>query len=522
MKRCALPSADPNMSVNSILRAGIAHFDGWVNAIMGYGGTRDKVHQSNFDPTGTLLSETQLQYLYHFDYLAARICHAIVEHALMQGFYVSLGENVDEDAKKQIMAAAREWDIVGKVTLAATMGRAVGGAAILVGVEEGSIREPLDVSRIRPQSLRYLLNIDRTEMTHLLYNEDTASPSFGDPLIWQVTATSESGFHRLVGQEVHDTRLVKFPGAMTSRYMRSFNNGWDLSVLQRPYEVLRDSGTTWKSVNIALQEFSQAVFKVKNLLRQIAGDGGTKFDSRMATLNLSRSMARAVVVDADTEDYQQVGVANLTGLAPILEKQMQREAAAAEMPVTVLQGMSPSGMNATGAADMRGWFNNIRSYQTQVLEPRLRHIVRIIAADLGIVLDQEPDIMWKSLWQMSPTEEAQHRKMVAETDAIYIGNAAVTPEEVGLSRWGTGKFSPDMEEYLADERRTALDDARAGITQSRREPDAPERSPQSDESLDARRAATSAADQSARPPGADGNSGAVPGPPNAGGQPTDS
>jgi phage-related protein (TIGR01555 family) len=287
----------------------------------------------------------------------------------------------------------------------------------------------------RVVQVRSLTTISRYELSWHTVNDDPRSTRYGKPETWIYSPTN--GGQSMV---IHATRLLRFEGANMSRRRRIEEQGWSASVLQRVYEILRDAGMNWKSVSYILNDASQPVFKMKNLISGIASGRKEDIQNRMEVVNMARSAARMLLIDVDGEDFIYRN-GSLSGLDVLLDKTWVRVAAAARMPVTRLMGMSPAGMNATGESDVRGWYDAVQSYRTTDLQPPLETIVRLLAAELKAGSPDEWTIEWPSLWQMTPTEEAAHRKSIADTDAVYIDKGVVTPEEVAATRFGGGTYS---------------------------------------------------------------------------------
>ena len=66
------------------------------------------------------------------------------------------------------------------------------------------------------------------------------------------------------------------------------------------------------------------------------------------------------------------------GLKDMHEAFMTEVAGAAEIPVTKLFGRSPDGMNATGEADMRNYYERIASLQERMLRPALERLLPVL------------------------------------------------------------------------------------------------------------------------------------------------
>jgi hypothetical protein len=110
-------------------------------------------------------------------------------------------------------------------------------------------------------------------------------------------------------------------------------------------------------------------------------------------------------------------------------------------------------MNATGDSDIRLYYDTVSWFREHYLGPELDRLVKILAARLGLADPESWFVSWPSLWQRNPTEEAAHRKAVAEADAIMISNGVVTEDEVALTRFGRpGEFRDGPIEINVDSR----------------------------------------------------------------------
>jgi phage-related protein (TIGR01555 family) len=291
-----------------------------------------------------------------------------------------------------------------------------------------------------------------------------AGPKIGEPEIYYLNLTTQSGI-QASNVRVHESRIVWFRGASTSRKERITNGGWDHSVLQRLYPVLQQVNGAWGAVMSMMQDMSQAVLKLEGLIDMMGTDRGPEtMQARVQFMNLVRGITRMLVLDAGGKDspgesFDVIERSSVVGAEALVDRLFTRLAAAARMPVTRLMGQSPAGLNATGDADVRWWYDTIRVCQTFEVKPRYLVLVRWVCIELGI----EPtgwDATFPPLWQMSPSEEAALRKSIAETDAIYIGAQVVLPEEITLSRWGSGKYSTETQVDL-EVRQAALEAAKA-------------------------------------------------------------
>lgn len=384
--------------------------DGWVNAITGLGGSRDATIAARLCHL-RVISDNEVRILYHSNDLAARIVHQLVQDALRQG--IDAGE---DDKITDALDRLHALDRVGEADI---WGRAYGGCLLVFGAGSEDMAEPW--GEVRKGSLTWIRTFDKRYCSVQKYDAN------GDPESYYVTNRRGGTF------VVHASRAVVFGGALTSDDIRDELGGWDLSVLNRAYEILRDVDMSWRAAQNILQNASLGVMKIKDLAEMISS-AKDKLQDRMEIVDMSRSVSRSILVDADYEDFRFEGAQNIGGVSDVFRNVfLQRLAAAADMPLTVLMGVSPAGLNATGESDIRLWYDKIQQHRTKVLEPRLIRVIEIVAADAGIAWDGKFE--WPSLWQRTPDEEDAHAESVAKVDTAYFEMGALLPEEVTQRRF---------------------------------------------------------------------------------------
>lgn len=452
--------------------------DTWANVITGFGTTRDKVTYSEFDRRDPLTIE-ELEALYNQDDMASRVCDVIPEEALRQGFKVKIAASDDEPhevqddpenpaptlkltstealaASKRIYKKLRTLKATKKLIEAAVWGRLFGGSVILIGANDG-LKHSKPINPKRLKDINFLNVIDKQYIIPYTWNEDPLSPDFGEPSTYLITPQSTSGYsldpvgiQNLKSSpgiiEVHSSRLIIFEGTRTTSRRKQQNWGFGESALERFYDPLRNFQISWQSITHLLQDSPQAKFKIKGLMDMISSGDKQVIQDRMEITDLCRSVARAIILDAEDEDFERQAT-TFTDIPDLMDKIMIRLSAAARMPVTILMGQSPAGLDATGESDIRWFYDQVHSYQTEDLGPKIEYLIYLIMASSqgptrGMIPD-EWEIEFPSLWQLSPLEEAKVRKEQAETDNINIQNGTLLPEEVALSRFGIRGYCTD-------------------------------------------------------------------------------
>lgn len=373
------------------------------------------------------------------------------------------------DPLEEIEHALDEMELLSKIYEARTYARAYGGGAWLLGADDGQrdMSKPLDPKRVR--AFEWINVLHPRELSPATWYGDPGAPKYGEIETYYLTPDNMDGLGRLVGtQIVHESRIVRFDGVVVSkRHRRESVNGWGDSTLTRCWEIVRDFQSSWAATGVLMQDFSQTIFKMKGLADLVASEDpedAQRFRNRVRAADYSRSVLNSVMLDADGEDFERK-TTTVTGLPDLLDRFATRLAAAARIPVSKLMGESPAGLNATGDANIRWFYDDVKAGQVRDLSKIVRKVCELKAQAMGLKLPEKWSIKWKPLWQLDELQEAQRRKAVVEMVALAITNQMITPEEGAVSLWGGDTFSAEIKlatsdrSAMAAERKAADDEA---------------------------------------------------------------
>lgn len=455
--RSGNPSGLPKKRTDSAPADPQKRADEWTNFTSGLGvygrdkriGTQFQLNPFSFD---------QLRDLWLGDDLAARAVETIPKESLRQGYDIvvhtsedSSGSDTGFDATELASEVQQKLEVLGADEYLETVGnyeRGYGGGALLLGANDGQadLTKPLDLRRVR--SLDWLTPLEARELLPLYAYNDPRAPKYGQPEIYQMQSRgvlpSYSGNYAATTQLVHESRLIVFPGIRVSRYQTSVaRGGWGEAVLTRVHRVLRDFNQAWSSAGVLVSDFAQSVIKIAGLWEAVGQDGQQAFQKQLQVMEYGRAVTNAVTIDAD-DSYERQQTP-MTGLPDLLEKFAVRLAAACDMPLTLLFGTSPAGMNATGESDVRFFYDRVAAYQRRKMEPALRRICQIIFRTMST--KREPDkwnIKFRPLWQDSTKDRAAAIFATAQADNLWVTMGAVSAEEVAASHWGKGEFDPNL------------------------------------------------------------------------------
>jgi uncharacterized protein len=416
---------------------------GWVNPLTGAGdASRDKSAAAVWAP-GMLMEPSLLASLFTFNALARAICMALPEWALRNGWDLTLDRDAVEAQEIESRVRAKLADLgAHEVFLsAAVWGQTFGGGLVLIGAADGrESAQPLDEKNLR--SIEWLRVVPRHRVSIRAVYSDPRRPKYGEPAIYEVREIA-AGLGAQT-QRFHESRVIRFPGPLTDEDAKARNQGWDQSILDVVIAALRKHDGMWDDVGAMTHDASQGVWKIKDLARAATTGLGDAIQARFRLADQARSMFRSLLLDADKEDFQYVH-RNFAGISDLLGQSAIRTAGAAQMPVTVLMGQSPAGLNATGESDLELWYGRARAYQTDVIVSRLECLIRLVLLSKdGPTRGIEPEtwaVEMRDVRSLTPMQRAELRARQAQVDTAMIAAKVLTPEEVAISRYTSEGWS---------------------------------------------------------------------------------
>lgn len=420
--------------------------DGWASALTGLGTGLDKRMSHSFTASKRLAYQDLIE-LWRADDLAARAIEGPPADAFRQGYELVIGDESKYDKlKEEVEDKLEELGIDSIIERAFAMERALGGCAILLGVDDGrELKEPL--KRTNVKGIEWLTLLEPMEIDPVRYYEDPSHAKYGEPEYYRLNTyqTPGSGIVPTEGRSappvelIHETRMIVMSGIKVSRYQvtaRDVGQFWGDSILVRLVDILRDFNIAWQSAGIIVTDFSQSVFQIENLM-QLVMKNPKALQERMQAVELSRSTARAVLIDTKEKfDRQSTSV---TGLEGLLHQLSLRLAAAIDMPLSLLMGQAPKGLGSDSEGDLRLYYDKIRSFQRRKVMPILKIIIGMVmksTRERGI--PKKWSVQFNPLWQLTDAEIAEARLTQARADSMYVKMGVLYPDEIRTSRYKGG------------------------------------------------------------------------------------
>jgi hypothetical protein len=105
-------------------------------------------------------------------------------------------------------------------------------------------------------------------------------------------------------------------------------------------------------------------------------------------------------------------------------------ASVSNIPLIYLLGITPSGLNATAEDEITVFAEYIRSMQESMFTENLKTVFDVIQLSEFGNIDPGIGFEYEDLTEMDLLDMAMIRKTEAETDAVYVTNAIIAPDEV--------------------------------------------------------------------------------------------
>jgi uncharacterized protein len=400
-----------------------AHNDNWANEMIGLGQIQDKSTKTHYSYSDILDNGT-LTDMYIGGGLAARIVNIVADDMTREWVWIE-----NEAARKPLEDTVRDLGMEEAYNTALRWQRLYGGSLLLIGVDDGqSMDRPLNENKIK--SIKYFRPVDCTcvDLGASVWDMDPLSDRFGKVVLYKIRYTV---YNTRVDMDVHYSRVIEFHNdAYPSGKFKFIDTDmwyWGMSSLQTVNESMRDlGGVTQASVNI-LYDFVSGVYKLKGLANMLAmdsdGTGKTQLTKRFEAINMSKSMLNAVILDAEGEDYTKQ-YTSVSDLPELIDRFMLQLSGSTGIPVTRLYGRSPAGLNATGDADIRNYYDIIEAQQRNRLYTPLMAAFRLIC--LWKKIDWNSVVVtFNSLYQLTETEKSQIEKDAATTKQAQV-NTQIT------------------------------------------------------------------------------------------------
>lgn len=365
--------------------------------------------------------------------LAQRIEYRIISETrakemTRKGFELTYSGEDEEGAEiklAELEKACKDFKVIDHLRIAAEHDGFYGGGHIYLKAcdpdDSDEVATPLviDSAKIQKGKFQGFQNIEPIWCYPATYNSSKPlQPHYFDPQHWYVN-----------DQIVHKSRLLtmisrEVPDIFKANY--SFR-GLSLSQACKPY--IDDFLRTRQSVSDLLHSFSLIVL-FTNLQAQLQeGAGWEGIDTRMDWMNILRDNRGSFVADMETEKLENLAVP-LGTLDALAAQSQERMCMPSQTPMVKLWGESPGGLNANAEGEIRVFYDVIKALQEHLFTAPLKTMLECIQLHLWGKIDPDIGHKYVELWQLDAAAASAKRKTDADTDAVYIQEGVLSPEDV--------------------------------------------------------------------------------------------
>jgi uncharacterized protein len=367
------------------------------------------------------LDQSQLEAAYRTDWIARKV----IDIPAGDSTRAWRSWQADDADITLIEDAEKTFKVQAKVKEAMIKARLYGGSAIVIGTNDGNMTAPLDVEKVKKDSLKFVHVVSRWEIQTGPLIQDLLDPDFGKPEYFSRTPVGTAQEVR-----IHPSRVCIFRGAELPSHTMTVSDAdaaWGDSVLQIVDDACKAAGLVIQSGAIMVQEANFDVLKIPGLTAQITtAEYESRLLKRMAFAANAKSVVNGIVLDGD-EEWERVN-ANMTALPEMLRIYLMIASGAADIPATRFVGQSPVGMNATGDSDTRNYYDRISSDQNTVVKPAINPLDEVV---IRSALGTKPDSIWydwSPLWQPDDQVKATTEKSRTDSWKIDVDSGMFNPD----------------------------------------------------------------------------------------------
>lgn len=399
--------------------------------------------------------------MWRHDGYVRRIISCVAEDMVNKGFTIT-GDSANID-----MNEADRLNVTGNMFEAMCKAQLHGGAAILIGVNDGrKLDKPVSINGIKSVDFLRVIPRERIKAVQSSITKEPSSADYGKPVLFELSDGISTRPYL-----VHTSRLFIFPWLEFSTIKPIIDSGtdvdarlWGASVVEHLQRQVGNLSTFGDALAHLSQEAVVGKYKLAGLAQMFAmgKEGEEKVMKRMDIINMAKSIINGVVLDADNGEEYTRDALQFSGMNGVADTFMIFLSGVSGIPVTRLFGRSPAGLDASGESDMKIYYDMISAYQKTMLTPFLKRLVFFIdkykkavwleehesvtknarngkntgeAKKIRPVTETDIDIKWNPLYQMTEKERAEAYKTNAEADTKYLESGILSREEIRVARF---------------------------------------------------------------------------------------
>ena len=349
----------------------------------------------------------------------------------------------DPDRVKLVEAELEKFDVRALFRKASEVDGFFGRAQIFIDLGDRLESEELN----KPLVVKAKVGKDKVKAFRVI------EPFWSYPGTYESTNPLAARFYKpenwfVMTATVHHTRMLTIVAREMPDMLKPAYSFGGLATTQMIKPYVDNWLRARQSVSDLLHSFSTMVLAT-DMSTILAGGGADDLVARAQLFNQMRDNRGLMTINKESEEL--TNVATPLGSLDKLQAQAQEQIASiAGIPLVVLLGVTPSGLNASSDGEIRVFYDRIKAYQERNFRSPLKVIIELIQLNMDGKNDGDIGFEFVDLWETPDQEKAAARKSDADADVAYVGAGIVSPEEV-RDRIVKDENSPYFGIELADE-----------------------------------------------------------------------
>lgn len=409
-------------------------------------------------------NRVQLEAAYRGSWIVGRVIDCVANDMTRSGIDITTNEDPES-----VLEIQREWKrlkIWSATRSTIKWGDLYGGALAVVQIEGQKISEPLDPETINEGDFKGLIVYDRWQVYPVLDKIINEGPDMGLPEYYDIVlgANLNDPAQEPGGQitenangrvRVHHTRCLRMIGIELPFWQAITEMLWGESKLERMWDRLLEFDDVTASAGNLVNRAYLRMVGVESL-REILAAGGIAQENLIKQFAMMSELQKneGVTLLDKTDEYK-ADTYTFAGLSDIMLQFAQQVSGAAEIPLIILFGQSPSGMNSTGDSDIRTYYDSINSKQEASLRNFFEILLKITYRSLkGKPAPDDLAFEFTPLWQMSAIDKATIAKTntdtIIEAHEAGLVDSSTAMKELKHSSGDTGLFTHISDEAVEE------------------------------------------------------------------------
>lgn len=414
-KENRLVLSDCNPLVNDKFKT----LDAWKNSIGNIGENNSIVQYNNY-----LLNRLSYAECGNIstDPIINKAINTITNEIFSNGGVLKITDDrIEQEVKDNLLQQVNSYfidnDIVKILREATIKALQFGGAYIYIHTTDIDLHQPLYINDDTANKERLLgfKVLEAWQVTPIKVNNvNPLNDNYMNPELLYVIGGASSG--------VHHTRLIPIVFFDIPFLIKPLFNYLGLSLTQLMKDYVSNADIIRQSLGDLFIRFRS--FLIKTNAHNI-GDAQYKARVKFIAENMNNN---GILLLSNNEELQQL-ITPITGLDNIQSQAYELMVATSGIPATKLLGISPRGFNATGEHDLKNYYDNIKSYQSNIFKNIFESVYQIILCFKFNIHIKSLEYAFNPLGQSTDKEYAEIRNLNADYLVKLKQNDIISDDE---------------------------------------------------------------------------------------------